>query len=383
MEDELGLPISDPDPTSDPFAEEYTGELETIEEPVAVEAEAPEVEVEAEAPVAEEVTEPDATDDTPAEEVAVVEEEATITEEQAAEGFEFGGRIFKTKEAAEASAKETQAAYTRGQQELRAKEAEYASQMDNLRQEMIAREERTRQELAQQIQLQQLEMTDPEQAAQVRAQVEFNRQLQERVAAETSAAQQQQQSQMAEWQQRQELQMRLDSFYAQHPDARQSAPVIANVIADFASLRVDANDEEGDWAMDADDPQVLEVAYEIANEPVLRERLINMRLSPTMRAIEVARNVGDDQRLQQQIRLNPAYAMTDSDLDAARQILAMPNIVKATEGSTDAQKAAAVAAKANAMVEPGNAGSDADAAPGDDWDAINEWKKESASVLNF
>jgi hypothetical protein len=61
----------------------------------------------------------------------------------------------------------------------------------------------------------------------------------------------------------------------------------------------------------------------------------------------------------------------------------MPNIVKASEGSTEAQKAAAARAKTNAIIEPGNAGSDADAAPGDEWDAIDEWKKESVSILGF
>ena len=373
-DDDLGLPDFGSDPTDDIFSDEYvepdatdesvdTDVEDVVDEPAEVEApvevdETPEAEVEVEEAPAE--------DETPAEELPPL----------------IAGR-FKTQDEADAYTKTTQAAYTRGQQELAATRREAAatkaqfeaqSQAQNAQMQQMAEQMRQMQAM----QMAQLEEINPEQAAQLRA----NQAAQQEAAQRDQQARQWQHEQDSRvaWEQEQranaESQATLNAFYARQPDARSQEGAIAETIRSFAEI--------GDgWGIDLGEPDALDVAFELTKEPGLREQLIKLDLAPSQRAIEVARAVGNDDRLAAAIRANPAYGATDEALDIARQMLSGPELLQAQDAAKNKAAAQAAAARTAANVEPGNAGTPDDSAPGDDWDALEEWKKESASSFGF
>jgi len=377
-EDELGLPDYGSDPTTDIFSDDWVGD----------EAESDAIDETAESRVGDVVDEPAEVeapvevDETPEAEAEV--EEAPDEDETPAEELPplIAGR-FKTQEEADAYTKTTQAAYTRGQQELAATRREAAATKAQFEAQSQAQNAQMQQMAAQMQQMQamqmaQLEEINPEQAAQLRAQQE-QAQLQARQQQQQQAWQQEQASRVA-WEQEQranaESQATLNAFYARQPEARSQEEAIAQTIRSFAEI--------GDgWGIDLGEPDALDVAFELTKEPGLREQLIKLDLAPSQRAIEVARQVGNDDRLAAAIRANPAYGATDEALDIARQMLSGPELLQAQDQAKARADAANAKARNAANVEPGNAGTPDDSAPGDDWDALREWEKESASAFGF
>ena len=382
--DELGLPVEASDPTTDIFSEEWTGEEAIVEAPAEPAAEAAPAADETLAPEAEATGETEETTPDPALDEAKTGDDATPPEEDSKDELPplIAGR-FKTQEDADAYIKETQAAYTRGQQQLAETKRQLAMAQQVADDRAAAQDAKLAALEAEMVQarafqLAQLDLVDPERAAQIRAQ-QAAAQQQQRTAMETQRVEAERiERENWAYQQRidQENQARLNEFYFHAPDARGHEDEIAAVAQTF-------NDRGEGWGIDLRSPDGLEIAYELAKEPALMQRLINMDLAPdTMRSIEVAREVGDDQQLQVAIRANPAYGATEESLAVARQLLAAPALKKAQEDAAATAKAEAEAARKNADIEPGNAGTPDESAP-DDWDVIDEWKKESSGPLNF
>jgi len=383
-EDDLGLPMEASDPITDIFSDEYTGELETVEDtssPDTIEEASEE-----KAPVAKE----EATEETEETEVEAEEttEEVEAETDEAADSTEelpplIAGR-FKTQDEADAYTKTTQAAYTRGQQELAATkrqlqmQAQAAEQQAQAQQAQLAQMQAQMQQM-QAAQLAQLEQIDPDQAQAIRVQQAQQAQMQQQQAQQSEYERQQfeMRRMAAEQQTNIQIQSRLSEFYGEYPDARGHEDEIAGVIQSF-------NDLGEGWGIDPNAPDGLEIAYALQQEPELIQRLIDLDLAPdTMRAVEVAREVGDDRQLLIAIRANPAYGATEESLAVARQLLAAPALKKAKGDAEAAAQAKSDAARKAADIEPGNAGTSDESAPGDEWDAIEEWKKESVSALDI
>lgn len=272
----FGLDIQiPPQEGPDPFADEPTQDIgASQEQPRDEQGRFASTDV---APAEE--TEPAAEEPEPALDTAETEAQPETqpsepTGPEAPEGVVFAGRRFPSQSEAERAYREIQGEYTRSQQSLRQMEARQ-QQYEEALAEMIA------------IQQQQRAAIDPEYAQRVEAERAIQPLIEQRLAPLEQKLQQQLQSLEV-----QRLQMGVDSaigqFRSRHPDVQDGTPEDMAVARTVKGLH-DAWGRLGE-ELDLSDPNSLELAYEITQDPyLLAIHSANPSLSSSEEGMEYAR----------------------------------------------------------------------------------------------
>lgn len=198
---------------------------------------------------------------------------------------------------------------------------------------------------------------DPTQLTAEQLQAVIQQQVDQRVGQATQQVTQQSQQQAAQQQMRQAV----ESFMATHPDVAPGTPLDMAVGEVLAELQTDRQGQRRADLFPVTAPN-LEVAYELAKEPALRNMVGELDLVPNNETIEIAKEVVSNPALAEVLLANPVLIDSDHGLAYARKQAQLPGMYsqaaeRVAQPTPEQQRRAA-------YVETGGTGAPVTQAPG-------------------